>query len=68
MAEARKSQEGLVKITIEITPSEEDSKVRPFKKAMEFHISYDDLPIKVFAESARVVTRAERLAEEMCED
>ncbi|KAF0145302.1 MAG: hypothetical protein FD156_1133 [Nitrospirae bacterium] len=68
MAERKLMSEGVAKITIEISPTEKDSKIKPFKKVLEFHINREDLPIKVSAESAKVITKAFTLAEEMCED
>jgi hypothetical protein len=66
--EAKNSRDGTVKITIEIIPSEGKTQVKPFKKVMEFPVSHKDLPLKVSAHSARVVTTEMRLSEEMCED
>ena len=60
--------EGLVKIIIEITPGEKESRVKSFKKVMEFPVDYEDLPLRVSANSAKVVRKALTLAEEMCED
>jgi hypothetical protein len=60
--------EGLVKIIIEITPVEKESRVKSFKKVMEFSVDYEDLPLRVTANSAKVVRKALMLAEEMCED
>ena len=63
-----KKASGIAKITIEITPTEKGTKVKPFKKVLEFRVSEENLPLKVSAEAARGLTRADKLAEEMCED
>ncbi len=64
----QKKSDGIAKITIEITPTEKGTRVKPFKKVLEFHIKQEDLPLKVSAESARTIPKANKLAEEMCED
>lgn len=68
MVQKKTQSEGIVKITIEITPTEKETKIKPFKKVMEFGINQEDLPLKVSAESAKVIAKAYKLAEEMCED
>lgn len=68
MEQKKARSEGIAKITIEISPAEKGSKVKPFRKVLEFHINREDLPLRVSAESAKVITKAKLLAEEMCED
>ncbi len=68
MEKKKAKSQGIAKITIEITPTEKGAKVKPFKKVIEFHVNDEDLPLKVSAESSRVITKAYKLAEEMCED
>jgi len=64
----QKKADGIAKITIEITPTEKGTRVKPFKKVLEFRVSEENLPLKVSAESVRGLTKAAKLAEEMCED
>lgn len=63
-----KEKDAMVKVTIEIRPTERKSNVKEFRKVMEFHVDEADLPLKVQAHSARIVTQAVLLSEEMCED
>lgn len=66
MEQKQKKSEGRAKLTIEIMPLEQGSRVKPFKKVMEFNINLEDLPLKVSAASARLISSADKLAEEMC--
>ena len=68
MTETKQPAEGSVKITVEITPTEKGSRVKPYHKILEFQVNHEDLPLRVFAESGRVVAKSVSLAEEMCED
>lgn len=68
MEQKKAYSDGIAKISIEISPTEKGSKVKPYSKVLEFNINYEDLPLRVFAESAKVITKAFILAEEMCED
>ncbi len=63
-----KAKDAVVKITIEIQPTERKSNVKEFRKVLEFQVDEADLPLKVQAHSARTVRQAIMLAEEMCED
>ena len=63
-----KEKDALVKVTIEIRPTERKSNVKEFRKVMEFLVDEADLPLKVQAHSAKTVRQAVMLAEEMCED
>jgi hypothetical protein len=60
--------EGMVKVTIEIAPSAKDSRVKEFRRVMEFPVAYEDLPLRLAAESARKEMQNVVLSEEMCED
>lgn len=68
MVQKKSQSDGTAKITIEITPTGDGARVKPYRKVLEFRINHEDLPLKVSAESAKVVTRAHLLAQEMCED
>ncbi len=37
--------EAIAKVTIEIIPTNKDSKVEKFNRVMEFSVAYEDLPI-----------------------
>ncbi len=62
------AKDALVKVTVEIRPTERKSGVKEFRKVIEFQVDEADLPLRVQAHSARTEKEAAILAEEMCED
>lgn len=61
-------KEAIVKVTIEITPTVKESRVKKFNRTMEFSVAAEDLPLRLSAESARKGMKNLVLSEEMCED
>lgn len=60
--------EGIVKITVEIEPGREKTRIKPFRKVIEFPVKHADLPLRISAYSAKDISEKGKMAEQMCED